>query len=95
MITADARPDPAALIHAGRDALACDRCGAQVLVAKNSLLHTSVQWTRQAERRCHEFAEAAAAGRDVARVAACTALRDSIERAVAEGRLAVPGTRRS
>ncbi|HEY6796655.1 MAG TPA: hypothetical protein VI248_18430 [Kineosporiaceae bacterium] len=81
--------DPAPLVHAGRDELACERCGARVLVSKNSLRQTCVQWSRQAEARCVEFTTAAAVGRPAALVDGCRSLRDSIEDAVRTGRLAV------
>jgi hypothetical protein len=64
--------------------LACDRCAAQVRVRKTSLAHTSVQWSARATSQCAEFA---ARREPSALVSTCTALRDSIERAVREGRL--------
>ena len=64
----------------------CARCGAAVLAAKYSPQHTSVQWTAAAVRACREFS---AAGRPSALVEGCGSLRDSIEVAVAAGRLEV------
>ena len=64
----------------------CRQCGVVVRVAKFSLQHTSVQWTRQAVLGCEEFT---AAGRDSALVPTCASLRDSIEDAVAGGRVEV------
>jgi len=55
-------------------------------VAKFSLQHTSVQWTEQAVRGCDEFA---AAGGNPALIPTCASLRDSIEDAVAGGRVEV------
>ncbi|HUA29227.1 MAG TPA: hypothetical protein VMC03_10100 [Streptosporangiaceae bacterium] len=69
--------------------VACDRCGATALVAKFSLQHTSVQWSRQAVRACAEFRARGAAGEPSALIDTCTSLRDSIERARADGRLEV------
>ena len=64
----------------------CARCGAAVLVAKFSPQHTSVQWTAAAVRSCWEFS---AASRPSALVEGCGSLRDSIDGAVAAGRLEV------
>ncbi len=62
----------------------CAQCGVVVRVAKFSLQHTSVQWTRQAVLGCNEFA-----GGDSALIPTCASLRDSIEDAVAGGRVEV------
>lgn len=62
----------------------CTQCGVVVRVAKFSLQHTSVQWTRQAVLSCNEFA-----GAESALVPTCMSLRDSIEDAVAGGRVEV------
>ena len=67
----------------------CGRCGAAVLAAKFSPQHTSVQWTAAAVRACAEFSVAAALGRPSALVEGCGSLRDSIDAAVAAGRLEV------
>jgi len=67
----------------------CDRCGAAVLVAKFSLQHTSVQWDPASVRACAEFRAEAAAGGLSALVGTCASLRDTIERAVSQGRLEV------
>jgi hypothetical protein len=71
----------------------CARCGAVVLVAKFSAQHTSVQWTAAAASSCAEFgAEFGVRTADGARgalIEGCGALRDSIDAAVASGRLAV------
>ena len=64
----------------------CGRCGAAVLAVKFSAQHTSVQWTAGAVRSCLEFG---AAGRPSALVEGCGSLRDSIDGAVASGRLEV------
>ena len=64
----------------------CGRCGAAVLAAKFSPQHTSVQWTAAAVRACWEFS---AADQPSALVEGCGSLRDSIEGAVASGRLEV------
>jgi len=79
--------DRHAYLHSGLRELACDRCGARVLVKKNSPQHTSVQWSAESVRGCAEFA---ARGGPNALIATCASLRDSVERAVRDGRLKVP-----
>jgi hypothetical protein len=74
--------------RASAQAVRCERCGASVLAAKFSPEHTSVQWTAAAAATCAEFTSVA--GVNVgAPVEGCGALRDSIDAAVASGRLAV------
>jgi hypothetical protein len=70
--------------HASLSPVQCARCGAAVLAAKFSPQHTSVQWSAAAVRECAEFS-----GRPSALVAGCGSLRDSIDAAVAAGRLEV------
>jgi hypothetical protein len=69
--------------------VSCDRCAATVLVAKFSLQHTSVQWSQVSVQACAEFSARAATGEQTALIASCASLRDSIDRAVMEGRLEV------
>ena len=64
----------------------CGRCGAGVLAAKFSPQHTVVQWSPAAVRTCAEFC---ASLRPSALVEGCGSLRDSIDAAVAAGRLEV------
>lgn len=59
----------------------CDGCGTTVLVKKNSPQHTSVQW-QGATSACPWLGPL---------VAGCSLLRDSIERAVRDGTIEVPG----
>jgi hypothetical protein len=75
--------------QAGSRRIECGRCGAAVEVAKFSAQHTSVQWSPAAVRACAEFAARAAEGEPSALIDTCASLRDSISRAVTEGRLAV------
>lgn len=72
--------------------LACGACGTRVLVRKNSLAQTSVQWLSDAARSCPRFAARAADGAPggTAQLQSCPDLRDSIDRAVREGVLEVP-----
>jgi len=67
----------------------CARCGAAVLAAKFSPQHTSVQWSAAAVRVCSEFSASVALGQPSALVEGCGSLRDSIDAAVAAGRLEV------
>jgi hypothetical protein len=75
--------------HASTAPVRCAGCGAVVLVAKFSPEHTSVQWTAAAVASCAEFRARAAAGTRSALIDGCGTLRDSIDGAVASGRLAV------
>jgi hypothetical protein len=67
----------------------CANCHVIVRVAKFSLQHTSIQWTGSAVLGCAEFAERVAAGGDSALIPTCASLRESIEDAVAGGRVEV------
>jgi hypothetical protein len=78
---------PADEREAGFRPVACGRCGAVALVAKFSPQHTSVQWSSEAVRTCAEFSARVAAGEQSALIDTCASLRDSIDRAVLEGRL--------
>jgi len=83
------RGRPADEREAAQQEVACDRCAAMVLVIKFSPQHTSVQWTLAATAACAEFSAREAAGERSALIDTCASLRDSIDRAVAEGRLEV------
>jgi hypothetical protein len=65
----------------------CEACGRPVRAGKRSVMQTSVQWSGPACDRLSETA--AAAGRPTALVPTCPELRESIDRAVREGRLEV------
>jgi hypothetical protein len=75
--------------HDGFRRVECDRCAAAVLVVKFSPQHTSVQWSDEAVRTCAEFSARVAAGEQTALIDTCASLRDSIDRAVLEGRLPI------
>ena len=64
----------------------CGRCGAGVLAGKFSPQHTAVQWNAASVAACAEFS---ASVRPSALVEGCGSLRDSIDAAVAAGRLEV------
>jgi hypothetical protein len=72
--------------HAALSPVECARCGAAVLAAKFSPQHTSVQWSAAAVLLCAEFDALEGTS---ALVAGCASLRDSIDAAVAAGRLEV------
>ena len=75
--------------HPGFRQVGCDRCGAAVQVAKFTPQHTIVQWNPESVRACAEFAAGTADGTPSARIEGCASLRDSIDRAVLQGRLEV------
>ena len=72
--------------HADYRRIECERCAATVEVAKFSAQHTSVQWSPASVQACAEFT---AAEEQSALIDTCASLRDSIDRALAEGRLEV------
>jgi hypothetical protein len=65
----------------------CQTCGNQVLVKKNSLAHTAIQWSDSS--RCVEFALLDGVNQR-ATARSCAELRRSIEDAVRSGLLEVP-----
>ncbi len=69
--------------------VACRRCGTTVLVRKNTLTQTSIQWLADAGETCTELAQQRVAGRPTGLASGCTSLRESIDEAVREGRLEV------
>jgi hypothetical protein len=75
--------------HARYRRIGCDRCAATVLVVKFSQQHTSVQWSPASVRACAEFSAKTAAGEQTALIDTCVSLRESIDRAVLQGRLEV------
>jgi hypothetical protein len=78
------RPDER---HAGLRPVTCERCGAIVLAVKFSPQHTSIQWSQASVRTCAEFSARVSDGEQTALIDACASLRDSIDRAAAQGRL--------
>jgi hypothetical protein len=69
--------------------VACLDCLARVGVKKNSEHHTSIQWDADSLGACAEFQRLSSnpGGRHVH--VACSRLRSSIDRAVAEGRIEI------
>ncbi|MDP9117651.1 MAG: hypothetical protein M3O28_10445 [Actinomycetota bacterium] len=70
--------------------VACRRCATTVRVKKHSRAHTSVQWATGAASSCPEIGAQIAAGAHGAQILGCGMLRQSIEKAVADGVLTVP-----
>jgi hypothetical protein len=68
----------------------CDACGVEVGVKKNSRKHTSVQWTKAAMAGCEAFAAHRSRGSTEVMLG-CPRLKDSIDAAVRDGALVVPG----
>jgi hypothetical protein len=66
----------------------CTACGTEVLVRKNSLTQTTVQWQGPTDD-CPELRARREAGELTARVAHCERLRTSIDEAVAAGTVTV------
>ena len=74
-------------LEGGLIEVTCPACGVTVRAKKNSLLHTSVQWTRQAVEGCAEFAERRSAGVPTALIPGCGRLLDRINRDASTDRL--------
>jgi hypothetical protein len=79
------RLDRERYLTSGLVSVDCRFCHVAVQVKKLGPTHTSVQWSREATRRCAHFAEIREAGGDPARARSCPRLADSIRHAVAEG----------
>ncbi|MEU4523972.1 hypothetical protein AB0F52_35290 [Amycolatopsis sp. NPDC024027] len=78
--------DAAEFLSGGLRPHECRSCGTCVLVKKNSIQHTSIQWTSRPADTCPVFADA---GGPSALLDTCPKLADSISGAVREGTLAV------
>ncbi len=78
-------------VEVGMVPIACQHCGTEVLVKKNSDKHTSVQWRTDPVTSCPEFAEAVRGGKRSAQYLGCPRLKATIEDAVAAGDVVVPG----
>jgi hypothetical protein len=72
-------------LEGGLADVGCDECGTPVRAGKRSTMQTSVQWAGGA---C-ALITTEAGGRPAALVPTCPKLRESIDRAVREGRLEV------
>lgn len=73
--------------------LTCGTCRTTVLAEKFSPSHTSIQWLEDAAHACPEFARIIAAGENVSAIPTCPALRETIEEAARNGRLATDSIR--
>lgn len=77
-------------MEAGMTPVACEACGTEVLVRKNSVDQTSVQWQATPSEVCPRFAEARKAGKVSALQDACPNLESSIGHAVRLGVITLP-----
>jgi hypothetical protein len=77
-------------LESGFCPVSCANCGNQVLVRKNSMAQTSVQWSADAVAHCPRFAERVADGGSTALIEGCPSLADSIDKAVLGGAIEVP-----
>ena len=78
-------------LDSGQHEVQCRECGTCVLVRKNSLSHTSVQWQDDPDTVCPTFRETASLrGSSITPREGCPQLRESIDRAVLDGTLPVP-----
>ncbi len=75
----------------GLTRVACDRCGAEVRVKKNSPAHTSIQWTPAAVRTCPYLAGQVAEVGSSALADGCERLQECIDQAERQGRLVTAG----
>lgn len=89
-LTEATRADRWDQLTAGLCPVRCEICAEVVLVKKNSLAHTSIQWSPAALAGCVEFTGARADGRDSALVETCHTLMASVDRAVRDGVVPVP-----
>lgn len=85
-IRAQTEVDKSRYLVDGMAPVDCQACGACVLVRKNSLAHTSIQWTGDPARSCLEYT---APARTRGTPGSCGRLRNSIEHAVMEGMVTV------
>ncbi|UYP19424.1 hypothetical protein OED52_02285 [Rhodococcus sp. Z13] len=78
-------------LESGQHEVQCRECGTCVLVRKNSLAHTSVQWQDDPDEVCPVFRDTAEErGRSITPRRECPRLRASIRQAVLDGVLPVP-----
>jgi hypothetical protein len=86
---AETAADKQLYVESGLVPVECTRCGNRVLAKKNSDKHTSVQWTAESST-CPEIAAQVDGGARSAQILGCSTLKQSIEQAARDGRLAVP-----
>ncbi|MFD6893636.1 hypothetical protein ACFWB0_03680 [Rhodococcus sp. NPDC060086] len=91
-IAAQTAIDKINYLDSGLHEVTCRECGTCVLVRKNSYRHTSVQWRDDPSAVCPVLrADAAGMGTSITPREGCPNLRDSIEQAVIDGSVPVPG----
>jgi len=81
------RADHFEYLEAGLTPLTCGHCGAVVRVRKNSTKHTSIQWTRAAQRTCPFLAGRVEAAGPSGIAHGCDRLGEEIAAATVDGRL--------
>ncbi|MFD4368960.1 hypothetical protein [Rhodococcus sp. NPDC058521] len=84
-ITAQTVADKANYLDSGLHQVECRACGTCVLVRKNSMKHTSVQWMSDPAESCPTFQKGVSEGRSTSEQDGCPRLQDSINHAVMEG----------
>ncbi|NLE80534.1 MAG: hypothetical protein GX610_13290 [Rhodococcus sp.] len=84
-ITAQTVADKENYLDSGLHEVECRTCGTCVLVRKNSMKHTSVQWMSDPAQTCPTFKQGVAEGRSTSQQDGCPRLQDSINHAVMEG----------
>jgi hypothetical protein len=90
-LSPDTAADQRLYLGASLQEVSCLDCLARVQVKKSSEFQTSIQWTREAQAACAEFARKdAEAGHRLVHES-CSKLRASIDTAVREGRLRIDG----
>lgn len=90
-LSAETAADQRLYLDASLQEVSCLDCLARVRVKKSSEFQTSIQWTRQAQDACAEFARKdAEAGHRLVHES-CSRLRASIDAAVREGRIRIDG----
>ncbi|WP_072686912.1 hypothetical protein [Rhodococcus marinonascens] len=83
--------DKAVYLDNGMSEVECRACGNCVLVRKNSLAHTSIQWTTDPAKSCPTFRDTVGDGQSSAPRDGCPRLQESIDHAVTEGVIEVRG----
>jgi hypothetical protein len=85
---AETAADKRLYVEAGLAPVECIECGNRVLVRKNSVKHTSVQWSTDSTG-CPEIAAQVSAGAHSGQILGCSMLKNSIDCAVRHGGLVI------
>ncbi|WP_070379712.1 hypothetical protein [Rhodococcus sp. WMMA185] len=81
--------DKANYLDDGLSDVECQTCGTCVLVRKNSLAHTSIQWITDPATNCPTFRGDVAEEHSIGLRDGCPRLQESIKHAVMEGLIEV------